>query len=416
MTKYVIIGAGISGLSIAQMLNADNEVVVLESDSRPGGLIKCDIVDGSLYHRTGGHVFNTKRKDVLEWFWKFFDKENEFIKSLRNASVELSGNMIPYPIENNVYLLDESIQKAFICDLLEIAKLGNYMPVNFEDFLLKRFGPTLYELYFKPYNLKIWRKDLSNIPLSWLEGKLPMPSVVDMIYNNFNHIKETNFVHSSFYYPKKGGSQFLVDRFAQGLDIRYNTRVSEVKRENGKWNVNGIIADKVVYCGNVKYIKNLLNESVDISVFSQELEQLKYHGTTTVFCEIEENPYSWVYLPSNLHDSHRIICTGNFAQSNNAKKNCNTATIEFTDYISLDDIKANLKLVPFSPQYLTHHFEKYTYPIQSENTRSMIKSLKKVLQANDFYLLGRFAEWEYFNMDAAIGSAIDLHKDSFLVG
>lgn len=28
--KYIIIGAGISGLSIAQLLNKDNEVIVLE--------------------------------------------------------------------------------------------------------------------------------------------------------------------------------------------------------------------------------------------------------------------------------------------------------------------------------------------------------------------------------------------------
>jgi UDP-galactopyranose mutase len=26
------------------------------------------------------------------------------------------------------------------------------------------------------------------------------------------------------------------------------------------------------------------------------------------------------------------------------------------------------------------------------------------------YLLGRFAEWEYYNMDAAVGAAIDLEK------
>ena len=62
--KYAIIGGGISGLSIANLLEKDHEVTIFESDSRPGGMIKCDIINGSLFHRTGGHVFNTKRQDV----------------------------------------------------------------------------------------------------------------------------------------------------------------------------------------------------------------------------------------------------------------------------------------------------------------------------------------------------------------
>lgn len=40
----------------------------------------------------------------------------------------------------------------------------------------------------------------------------------------------------------------------------------------------------------------------------------------------------------------------------------------------------------------------------------MINGLKKRTEAKDFYLLGRFAEWEYYNMDVAIGAAIDLSK------
>lgn len=63
--KIAVIGGGISGLSIARMLQKENDVVVYEKESRPGGLIKCSIVEGSLYHQTGGHVFNTKRPGCM---------------------------------------------------------------------------------------------------------------------------------------------------------------------------------------------------------------------------------------------------------------------------------------------------------------------------------------------------------------
>ena len=72
--KVAVIGAGISGLSIAHFLKEKNEVVVFEKENRPGGLIKCKNIDGNVYHLVGGHVFNSKRLDVLDWFWSFFDK------------------------------------------------------------------------------------------------------------------------------------------------------------------------------------------------------------------------------------------------------------------------------------------------------------------------------------------------------
>lgn len=85
-----------------------------------------------------------------------------------------------------------------------------------------------------------------------------------------------------------------------------------------------------------------------------------------------------------------------------------TGTIEFTDYISEKDIKDNLTRIPLKPKYITHHYEKYTYPIQDKDTRQMIKALKNVLADSNIFLCGRFAEWEYANMDVCMGYAMDL--------
>lgn len=412
---YIIIGAGISGLSIANMLKERGEkVVVFESENRPGGMIKCDRINGSLFHRTGGHVFNTKRNDVLDWFWKHFDKEKDFIKAERNSSVAMpDGKMISYPIENHVYMLGDNYIKAFIQDLINIVKAGEQKPENFEEFLRYRFGETLFQLYFQPYNYKVWRRDLTKVPLSWLEGKLPMPSVQEMIYNNINHIEEKDFVHSSFYYAKYDGSQFLANKLAENITIYYNSPINEIVRDKNKWVVNGINADRIIFCGNIKQLPELLKDKIDIAHFEVPIQNLESHGTTTVFCEIERNPYSWIYMPSNNHYSHRIICTGNFSPTNNSK-NKMTGTIEFTDYISKEQIEVNLSKIPFSPKYLTHHYEHYTYPIQSSSTRNMIKSLKNIIEPKGIFILGRFAEWEYYNMDVAMGASIDLVKRLYI--
>lgn len=425
MQKIAIIGAGISGLSSAHFLKDRFKVKVFEKENKPGGLIKCDRINGNLFHTCGGHVFNSKSQEVLDWFWSKFVREEEFSKAERNSSVfmdlkdnSLEYNSIPYPIENHMYLFNAEIQKCFYEDLEEIDQIkgvdANFTDYDsFGDFLRWRFGKTLYNLYFQPYNEKVWRRDLNTVPMSWMEGKLPMPTTQEMRDNNANKVKEKAFVHSSFWYEIMNGSQHIADKLASELDIRYNTDVNKIVYVDGKWHVAGELFDKVVFCGNIKDMGEMI-VGVDIDDYKKQIESLEYHGTTAVFCEIDSNPYSWIYQPSRNHNSHRIICTGNFASSNNDSKVIPTgritATIEFTDAIGKDEIIDNLKRIPLNPSYITHKYNQYTYPIQNSDTRNMIKKLKADLSSFDFFFTGRFADWEYYNMDVAIGAAMNLCK------
>lgn len=269
-------------------------------------------------------------------------------------------------------------------------------------------------MYFRSYNEKIWKKSLNKIPLSWLEDKLPMPTVEDIMLNNIYRVEEQKMVHSSFFYAKKNGSQFLADVLAKHIGIKYNTEVMSLEKDKGKWIVNGECFDKIIFCGNIKQLPALVNDSFELTDGMRlAIKDLEYHGTTSVFCKIDKNPYSWIYMPSREYLSHRIICTGNFSQFNNVDRESLTATVEFTDYLAENEIRENLLKIPYNPQYITHKYTEYTYPIQTDKTREMINSLKRILKLQNIYLLGRFAEWEYYNMDAAIGAAIDLYNNNF---
>lgn len=408
MKKICIIGAGISDISMAHCLKDVADVTIYESDSRPGGLIKCDRVEGSLFHTCGGHVFNTKREDVMDFFWSFFNTEKEFHKADRNSTVMFSEERtIPYPIENHAYLLDDKTLLSVIDDVISLTK-NSKAPNNFEEFLRLRFGDTLYNLYFAPYNAKIWRRELSTIPLSWLEGKLPMPSPQEIIFNNIRKIEEKKFVHSTFWYENMNGSQFIANRLAEDIDIRYNVFIRDVRKTVfDKWLVNGIEYDYIIFCGNIKQLESIVPD-IDTK-WTDFIDSLEYHGTTSVFCEIDSNPYSWIYLPSEKYDAHRIICTGNFSPSNNSNGKM-TATVEFTDKVSEAEIKNQLKRIPLNPKYLTHKYNECTYPIQDAETRVKIKELKNQMSSVGFYMTGRFTDWEYYNMDVAMGAAIDLSK------
>ncbi len=412
MNKIAIIGAGVSGLTCAQLLKDRYDVKVFEKEKTPGGLIRCERINGSLFHTCGGHVFNSKRQDVLDWFWSKLHKD-DFCKSDRNSVVFMpDGEEVPYPIENHVYLFNPDIQKSFIHDLIEVSRHDNFEPTNFEDFLKHQFGETLYRLYFQPYNQKVWRRDLSQVPLTWLEGKLPMPTVEEIIFNNINHVKEKQFVHSSFWYEKRDGSQLMINELAEGITILYNSPIKniEYQKSSNLWLVGGELFDTVIFCGNIKHLPQLIT-GIDLSAFTDSISSFEYHGTTSVFCEIDSNPYSWIYLPSTQYESHRIICTGNFVSSNNGNhisSNRITATVEFTDEINKEMILENLAKMPLNPRYITHQYNKYTYPIQDNDTKDMVKRLKNKLSVFGFYSTGRFADWEYYNMDAAMGAAFDM--------
>lgn len=423
MERIAIIGAGVSGLTAARLITEYNnthssaksyEVIVFEKEFKAGGLICCERINGSLFHTCGGHVFNTRNQEVNDWFWNHFDQKQEFHKTNRNSVIFLpNGQQIPYPIENYIYLLDKQLQENIIRDLLQLKSTNAKTADNFQDFLQKTFGNTLYQLYFEPYNTKVWRRNLQDMPIAWLEGKLPMSSVEEIIFNNFNRVAEKHFVHSTFFYERQNGSQLIADRLSEGLNIKYNVQITQIFHSGDKWIINGEQFDKIIFCGNIKDLPSIIKNESCIKEYATYINALLYHGTTTVFCEIDSNPYSWIYLPSTFYQAHRIICTGNFSLSNNdvnLETKRITATIEFTDAISEEDIRENMKRLPLHPKYITHKYNKFTYPIQSTGTRDMIEQLKQQLTAKGFYFTGRFADWEYYNMDAAIAAAMKTIK------
>ena len=75
-----------SGLTAANILKGRYAVTVYEKAAKPGGLIRCERIGGSLFHTCGGHVFNTKLPEVAQWFGERFNLDSDFRKTDRNIS------------------------------------------------------------------------------------------------------------------------------------------------------------------------------------------------------------------------------------------------------------------------------------------------------------------------------------------
>ncbi len=420
--KIGIIGAGISGLSVGQMFSTDHDVQLFDAQKK-GGLIRCARHKGHLYHLVGGHIFNSKNQEVLDWFWSFFNKETEFIKARRNAKIWLKEQLIGYPIENYLYELPPSIAKQIITELLQLYQQGrNYSTFaqlvtnysNFGDFLQNNFGSTLYNLYFGPYNEKIWQCSPFSISLNWLEGKLPMMNIAEVLTNNIIRSEEQEMVHSTFFYPKEGGSQFIVERLAQSLPILENTPVVSIELRGDKLVLNDTFeCDRIVYTGDIRKLPKLLiseNLKKAISPFAQPLSELKSTGTTNILCETDDTDISWLYLPNKEIRPHRVIYTGNFSESNQAPGQRRNCTVEFSGYVDEKSAQTELQKLNGELNPLSYHFQESSYVIQKENTRNLILEVKKAVEPFGIHLLGRFAEWEYYNMDKCMEAAMKLKQ------
>lgn len=414
--KAVVIGAGISGLSISRMLSEKYDVKVLEKSKKIGGLIKCDRINGNLFHRVGGHVFNSKNQNVLDWFWKHFNRDNEFLQAVRNAKILMNDMLVGYPIENYLYQLSEKDIRTITGELIAILKEGEHPSDyhNFKDFLLSKFGYTLYHLYFGPYNSKIWNTDISKVPLEWLESKLPMPQIEEVILSNILRKEEREMVHSTFYYPKRDGSQFIINRLSESLNITTSYTVTHISLEENKVFINndGLKGDVLVYCGDVRKLSSIVHiDDNDLKEALAAVTDLPSNGTSNVLCETDPNDISWLYLPENKFKAHRIIYTGNFSETNNEGTDRKTCVVEFSGKHDEQDMVEELQRLPGNLKPIAFNYEPNSYIIHQKDTGDKIRYLKKTLVRYNIYLLGRFAEWEYHNMDKCIEGAMELNKE-----
>lgn len=385
-------------------------MVLLEKSAQPGGLVGCADVDGRLYHKVGGHVFNSKNQEVLDWFWKHFAREEEFVHAQRNAKVLLEGKYVGYPIENHLFELPNHTVKAVVSEWFGSGHSDSSDGSDFQTFLVNRFGPTLYKLYFGPYNEKIWQTDLSEVSLDWLEGKLPMPDLKDAIVQNILKKEESEMVHSSFYYPKLGGSQFIIDRLGEGLEVRTNYEVRKIQKTAEGWLINDELAgQKVVYTGDIRRLAAMLHGvNEDITEACAAVADLRSNGTSNVLCETDASDLSWLYLPDPATKAHRIIYTGNFSAHNNVPNGRLTCTVEFSGQVSEAEMIAEVAKLPGNLKVLASNYEPNSYVIQTHDTRARVDWVRQLLQQDGFFLLGRFAEWEYYNMDKCIERAMIL--------
>ncbi|HEV2076011.1 MAG TPA: FAD-dependent oxidoreductase, partial [Thermoleophilaceae bacterium] len=168
----VVLGAGPAGLTAAWSLaRAGRRVVVLEAEEQIGGLAKTVVRDGYRFD-LGGHRFFTKSEEV-EAVWRQL-LGDELLLRPRLSRIYWEGRFLDYPLR-----VPDVVRKL---GPLELARaLASYAAASlrtkgeektFEDWVTRRFGRRLFELFFKAYTEKVWGVPTSELRSEWAAQRI----------------------------------------------------------------------------------------------------------------------------------------------------------------------------------------------------------------------------------------------------
>lgn len=229
----IILGGGIAALSLASML--EDEVLILEKESTFGGLCRSFDFNGLVYD-IGPHIIFSKNQDVLNLHNSMVE-----VNTLKRLNkILLHGNYVPYPFENFLGELENDDKDLALREFLNNPYQG--LPVaSMQQFFLEKFGEGMTDLYFGPYNKKIWKLDPSFLDLQMVE-RIPSPPIEDVIAGAEGNPRE-GYVHQLFFtYPSNGGFQSIIDAYVdklknKGDKLHSSTEVMKINKNLDGWTV-----------------------------------------------------------------------------------------------------------------------------------------------------------------------------------
>ena len=172
-TDFLIIGAGFSGLVIAERLAAAGwKCVVVDRRNHLGGNAYDGInAAGVLVHHYGPHYFRSNSQRIVEYLSAFTEwhQVSYTIKSYTR------GRYWSFPINLNTFeeFLGREATSEEFSEWLDKNRTDIPDPKNSEEVILSQVGQELYELFFEGYTRKQWKLHPRELDAS-VCGRIPI--------------------------------------------------------------------------------------------------------------------------------------------------------------------------------------------------------------------------------------------------
>lgn len=374
MYDIIIIGTGYAGAVSARILaEKGKKILIIEERDHIGGNAFDETDEhGILIHTYGPHIFHTKDKEVYDFLGRF----TEWIPYHHKVVGNVYGKYIPIPFNlNSIRMVYEKEKAEDIIEKL-ISEYGKETAIPIlrlrenKDEAIRELADYVYENVFVKYTGKQWGLKPDEID----------PAVTARVPVILTE-RDGYFTDEYQAMPKEGYTALFKKMLAHpDIDIRLNTSAKDIlKLENGK-----ILFECAEFEGKVIFT-GMTDELFDRCFGSLPYRSLKfdfsYHNTDSYQPEAVVN-----YTVDE--DFTRIT---EFKKMTGQKVKGTTIMKEYS-----------LKFVPDT------ELIPYYAILNDENKALYNKYAGLATEYKNLYLLGRLAEYQYYNMDAITKKALEL--------
>ncbi|MCI9622284.1 MAG: UDP-galactopyranose mutase [Lachnospiraceae bacterium] len=355
---YVIVGAGLAGITMAERIASqmNEKVLIIEKRSHIGGNVY-DSYDkeGILIHNYGPHTFHTNDKEVFDYICGF----TEWNDYQHRVLSYVDGNFVPLPISL------ETINRLYNMNLSEDEMEGfiasRRIPIDeiktSEDVVLSQGGRDIYEKFFKYFTIKQWGVSPAELDRTVI-SRIP-----------FRKNRDTRYFTDQYQGNPKYGYTAMCQKMLDhpNIKIMLNTDYKEV--------IGDIAYDKLIYTGPIDYyFDNCYGELLYRSIRFQ----FETHD-----CESYQ-PVTSTRYPLD-YDYTRIT---EFKKMTGQKHPKTTILKEFPCFGG----------------------EPY-YPYPTQEWKALAERYRELARKEENVIfLGRLAQYKYYDMDDVIREALDVFE------
>ncbi len=454
--RCVVAGAGPAGLSAIYHL--DNETLLLEKNSTIGGGCR-SIEEKGFTFDYAGHIMFTQDAYVRKLYEVLLGDNLHWQN--REAWIYSKEVYTRYPFQGALYGLPSEIIKECIIGAIEAKfgkidgqvaknsdKLANKIndccadgvveppehtaisapslrccpaPQNFEQFIYKTWGEGIAKHFLMPYNKKLWTIPLTAMDTSWLNGRVPICDLTEIIESALKPVSKPMGPNAVFGYPLRGGFQALVTGFLPHIKgkVELNAEIVHLSPRNRRVTLaDGRVFEYDVLISTIplpELVKCMQDEAPETVIrAAQDLKRISIRCVNLGVARENITDKHWIYFPEDTI-FHRIFVQGN------ASPHCNppggfglTCEISYSPWKPLPyDGEAllnrciqdciNVGLLTREDTLITANEVDipYAYIVHDHARQKNVSTIKNWLEEHDIILSGRYSEWEYYNSDHA---------------
>jgi protoporphyrinogen oxidase len=429
--KIAVIGAGPAGLTAAyQLTKAGLLVDIYEAGPSVGGMAKTI----SLWGRNvdlGPHRFFSSDHRVNAIWLEVVGKD--YIMVNRLTRIYYRDTFFDYPLKAFNALNGLGFAQSILCVLsyLKSKFIFSNKPKTFEEWVIKRFGRRLFNIFFKSYSEKLWGIKCEELDAEFAVQRIKKLSLYEAIKSALvgNQGTKHKTLVDEFAYPVSGAGQAyenMADYIKKKNLIFLRSPIKSAKpvsRKNSKPKIE--LGD-----GNTKEYDHIIS-TMPITKLIEQMDaekeiidhskSLKFRNTILVYLHVDGKnlfPDQWVYIHNEKLRTGRITNFNNWLPKEKNQSNT-ILCLEYWCYDE-DDIwnSADDKLINIAKEdILKSSLFKIDnnildgkvikipkcYPVYKSGYKNHLKPIENFLsKQKGLSVIGRYGSFKYNNQDHSI--------------